>query len=190
MEDSKEKILIQEVLAGNTQAFARLIDKYKNASVALAYNILLNQEDAEEIAQDAFIKAFSALHTFRSESRFSTWLNRIVINLALNKRKLKKYYLMEVTEAMENELPENIYTIDVKHINNEQRMQIRQALHALNENERLCITLYYLSELSVEEVHELTAISKANIKVLLHRGRKNMYASLSKQLKNEITNLL
>ena len=156
----------------------------------LAYNILLNQEDAEEVAQDAFIKAYTALHYFKADARFATWLYRIVVNTALNKKKLKKHHAVEITASLGEALATTINDIHTVQISGEHRKHIQLALQTLNDKERLCITLYYLNELSVEEIRELTGLSAANIKVLLYRGRKNLYSALHKQLKNEITTII
>lgn len=190
MTDEKEQILIRNIIAGDTQAFAELVNCYKDTAVLLAYNILLNHQDAEEVAQDAFVKAYAALHGFRAQARFSTWLYRIVVNTALNKKKLKKHYLLEITEVQGAEILSDTTSIYDIEITKEHRKFIQKALHALSVNERLCITLYHLNELSVEEIHDLTGISTSNIKVLLYRGRKNLYTALHQHLKSEITNFI
>jgi RNA polymerase sigma factor (sigma-70 family) len=188
--DQSEQIIIRDIVAGDAQAFSVLVNRYKDMAVLLAYNILLNREDAEEVAQDSFVKAYSSLHSFKADARFSTWLYRIIVNTALNKRKLKKHYPVEISDTIAAELPADVNSIFATQITSEHRKHIQVALKSLSTNERLCITLYYLNELSVEEIYELTGISTSNIKVLLYRGRKNMYAALHRHLKNEITNLI
>jgi RNA polymerase sigma-70 factor (ECF subfamily) len=188
--DHKEQLIIEKVIAGDTHAFAILVNTYKDMAVLLAYNILLNREDAEEVAQDAFVKAYTSLHSFKADAKFSTWLYRIVVNTALNKKKLKKHYSIDITEAMVEENAFDINNIQIAQITAEHRKHIQLALQYLTMNERLCITLYYLHELAVDEIHQLTGISISNIKVLLYRGRKNLYAALHKHLKGEITNLI
>ena len=190
MTKQREHELIKNVVAGDKQAFAILVNSYKDMAILLAYNIVLNQEDAEEIAQDAFVRAYTCLHSFRSDARFSTWLYRIVVNTALNKKKLKKHYPVEITESLADELPSGSNDTFAAQITNEHRKHIQAALQSINENERLCLALFYLNELSVEEIHRLTQITTSNIKVLLHRGRKNLYAALQRHLKNEITTLI
>ena len=190
MTDQEEQIIVRKVVAGDAQAFSVLVNMYKDMAVLLAYNILLNREDAEEVAQDAFVKAYSSLHSFKADSRFSTWLYRIVVNTALNKRKLKKHYSVEISETIAAELSSDINNIFATQITSEHRKHIQVALKSLNTNERLCITLYYLNELSVEEIYELTGITTSNIKVLLYRGRKNLYTALHRHLKSEVTNLI
>lgn len=190
MTDQNEQIIIKKVLAGDTQAFSALVNTYKDMAVLLAYNILLNQEDAEEVAQDAFVKAYTALSSFKAASRFSTWLYRIVVNTALNKKKLKRYYTVEMTKAIVEEHPFDINNIQDTQFTAEHRKYIQLALRSLQVKERLCLTLYYLNELAVEEIQQLTGISTSNIKVLLYRGRKNLYTALRKHLKGELINLI
>jgi RNA polymerase sigma-70 factor (ECF subfamily) len=185
-----ELIIIKKVIAGDSNAFAALVDRYKDLAITLAYNILLNKEDAEDIVQDAFIKSYSSLSTFKGDSRFSTWFYRIVMNTALNKRKVKKLD----TVIIENQLPEeetlNI-NIDLSNFHNhQQRKYIQNALQRLSEGERICITMYYLNELSLEEIKDLTGYSSSNIKVLLFRGRKHLYNQLESLLKEELKDLI
>lgn len=190
MADQHEQIIIKSVLGGDANAFAALVNTYKDMAVNLAYTILLNQEDAEEVAQDAFVKAYASLYSFRAGSKFSTWLYRIVVNTALNKKKLKKHHTIEITDALRDELPPGMNTIFATQIAAEHKKQVQLALGSLNDKERLCITLYYLHELSVDEIRDLTSITTSNIKVLLYRGRKNLYTALHKHLKGEITSLI
>ena len=187
MRTQTEQTIIQAVLTGDLQAYTSLVNTYKDGAVMLAYNILLNREDAEEAAQDAFVSVYTSLHTFRSASRFSTWLYRIVLNTALNKKKLKKRISAPLTQTLEYELPAALNGALAIQAIAEQRTLIRQAISTLNDKERICITLYYLNELPVEEIHELTGISRSNIKVLLHRARKNLYEALPAYLKKEST---
>ena len=190
MNTQDDLYIIQTVLAGNAGAYAVLVDKYKNMAVTLAYNILLNREDAEEVAQDAFIKAYTFLHAFKADAKFSTWLYRIIVNTALNKKKIKKRSSVEITETPGDEIHFDYTEILTIQITREHRKHIQLAMQSINANERLCLTMHYLNELSVEEIHESTNISVSNIKVLLYRGRKSLLRSLQQYLKTEITNLI
>jgi RNA polymerase sigma-70 factor (ECF subfamily) len=186
--NKNELLVIQKVLNGDMHAYTTLVDSYKDMAVTLAHNILLNREDAEEVAQDAFIKAYQSLYSFKATAKFSTWLYRIIVNTALNKRKLKKYQ----TVTIDNSLPAEqvIDTGYYPEMANADKKHIQVALKLVSENERICISLYYLDELSVEEIHEITGITTSNIKVLLYRGRKSLYNALQQLLKNEITDLI
>jgi RNA polymerase sigma-70 factor (ECF subfamily) len=190
MSNGDDLIIISKVLAGDVVAYSVLVNRYRNMVFTLAYNIILNREDAEEVAQDAFVKAYRSLSLFKEYSKFSTWLYRIVVNTSLNKKKLKKFNILTIEEQLTDEMPNDIYPLLHKYENKEQRKFIQLALDALNEGERICITLYYLNELSVSEINELTGISTANIKVLLYRGRKHIFCKLNSLLKHEIKNLM
>lgn len=185
-----DELIITKVLEGDSVAYSALVTKYSNMVFTLAYNIILNREDAEEIAQDAFLKAFNALSSFKKQSAFSTWLYRIVINVALNKKKLKRFITADIDEEITTDEDDNIYSLLDQYENRDQKKFIQLAMIALREDERICITMFYLNELSVSEIHELTGISIANIKVLLHRGRKHLYEQLNNLLRTEIKNLM
>jgi len=182
--------IINDVLAGNTAAYHVLVNRYRNMIYTLVYNILLNREDAEEIAQDAFVKAYTGLAGFKSRSLFSTWLYRIAVNAALNKKKIKTFSISPIEEHPENEQHDGIHTLLEQYENNERKKFVQLTMQHLKEDERICITLFYLSELQVNEIHELIGISAANIKVLLYRGRKNLYKELEQLLKSEINSLI
>ncbi len=190
MNDKTDDEIIEDIRAGNNAAYAMLLDKYKNMVFTLAFNILLNKEDAEELAQDTFVKAFNGLHSFKGESLFSTWLYRIVINTSLNKKKLKKLKLSVGDEEMVAEEYNDMNSLLKQQERSDRKKFIQSAMRQLKDDECLCITLFYLNELALDEIHKLTGISIANIKVLLHRGRKNLYRQLNILLKAEINNLI
>lgn len=187
MNDQNEPIIIKKVIEGDVAAFGELVNRYKYLAVALAFNVVLNREDAEDIGQEAFIKAYLSLKSFKGNAKFSTWLYRIVLNTALNKRRLQK----PPSVAVEEQVPaENVQSVLSKFSNRDQKKYIQQAINTLNESERICITLYYLNELSIDEIKELTGFTTPNIKVLLHRARKHLYNELHRLLKNEINDLI
>lgn len=190
MNHQADSEIINHVLAGNTAAYAVLVNRYKSRVFTLAYQIMVNREDAEEIAQDAFVKAFSALRSFKEQAKFSTWLYRIVMNTALSKKKLQKQVIIDIADTEEDEAYAYIHPRLQQLENSDQRKFILLALSSLQEAERICITMHYLNELSVNEIHELTDFSVANIKVLLHRGRKHLYNQLQLLLKTETRNLI
>lgn len=156
----------------------------------LVYNILLNREDAEEIAQDVFVKAYKGLADFKGHSSFSTWLYRIAVNAALNKKKIRSFNIVPVESQIEVEETNSFEGLLEQCKENDRRKFVQIAIQQLKDDERICITLYYLNELQVNEIHELTGISTANIKVLLYRGRKSLYKHLEQLLKTEIDSLI
>jgi len=182
--------IIGQVLAGNTEMYSLLVNRYKNKVFSLAYAIVSNREDAEEIAQDAFVKAFKGLPSFKERSSFSTWMYRIVVNTALNKKKLKKLVTVDDTDQIKQDEQFGFESLTQYLKTSDQKKFIRMALDTLNKQEKLCLTLFYLSELSVKEIQEITRLSESNIKVLLLRGRKHLYEQLKTLLKSEVKNLI
>ena len=185
-----EQEIIDDVIAGDVTAYKILVGKYRNMVFTLVYNILLNREDAEEITQDIFFKAYKGLETFKGKSSFSTWLYRIAINATLNKKKLKKSSISPIEKHTDEEVNGDMDSLLSRYESNDCRKFVQLALVNLKDDERLCITLYYLNELQVREIEMLTGFSSANIKVLLYRGRKNLYSKLQQLLKEEINHLI
>lgn len=184
-------IEISKVLAGDAAAYSSIVSRYRDLSLTLAYNILLNREDAEEAVQDAFVKAYLKLSTFKGEAKFSTWLYRIVFTTAINKSKKKKLPLVSLEDQLhDDDFSPQLNSQLAAYQLAEQQKFIQQAMEVLTEDERVCITLFYLQELSVSEVEELTQYSASNIKVLLHRGRKKLLLGLQQILKNDIHSLI
>lgn len=183
----EEYIIIQKCCKGDHAAFSDLVTAYQDMAITLAYNIVTNNADAEDVAQDAFIKAFTSIKSFKGSARFSTWLYRIVVNTALNKQKRSKLLYVEHPEELHDEAVEDSFTGIRYH---EQKKYIRQALLSLSEAERICITLYYINELNIAEIGEITGLTVSNIKLLLYRGRKHLYSELDRVLKLELKDIL
>ncbi|TKK66404.1 sigma-70 family RNA polymerase sigma factor [Ilyomonas limi] len=188
MNHTTDEIIIHKVLAGDIPAYSELVNRYSSMVFTLAYNIIINREDAEEIAQDVFIKAFTSLRSYKEQSKFATWLYRIVVNTALNKKKLRKLITADITAALTEEESADVYSL-LQYERADMKQFVQKAVNVLPDNERICITMYYLNELSVNEISELTGITIANIKVLLHRGRKRLYTKLDELLKTELNDL-
>jgi len=92
-----ELLYIKQIMSGDVSRFAYFVDAYKDMAFTIAFRIVNNREDAEEVVQDAFVKAYTSLHTFRQDAKFSTWLCKIVVNTAISKTRKKKLWLDEGT---------------------------------------------------------------------------------------------
>ena len=186
-----ELLYIRQIIAGETSRFAYFVDTYKNMAFTVAFRIVNNTADAEEIVQDAFVKAYTSLHTFRQDAKFSTWLYKIVVNTALSKTRRKKF-LTEVndTTAIEEIAIEGIENAYANLARTEQKRFINEALNEMTMEDSLLLTLFYLQELSMDEITEITGIPKENVKVKLHRARKKMYVILNRLLQADIKNII
>lgn len=167
---------IEQVLNGDKAAFTNLVNKHKDMVFTICNRICNRYEEAEEIAQDAFVKAFQALPTFKQKSKFSTWLYRIAYNTAISHTRKKKIE----TAAIDEQFIEN-YTLDTIYSNlegmdeEEQVMIVEKALKELPSEENLMITMFYRKEMTIEEICNITGLTASNVKVKLHRIRKKLY---------------
>ncbi|MCX6277394.1 MAG: sigma-70 family RNA polymerase sigma factor [Bacteroidetes bacterium] len=178
---------IDRVLSGDVSAYAQLVAKHKNLVFSIALKILNNREDAEEIAQDCFLKVFHALKTFERKSKFPTWLYRIVYNAAISKTRKKKPDLVPMDDYVihnysEKDVSEGIYDIDP----DIQKALIEKAMSKLSDDESLLITLFYHGENSIEEISGITGLTMSNVKVRLHRIRKKLHDDLYVTMKRAL----
>ena len=191
MEAKEDQVYIDKVLQGDTNAFAYLIDKYKNMVFTLAFRIVKSREDAEEVAQDSFLKAYQKLDNFKGESKFSTWLYTIVYRSSLTKIRKKK---LDTTDIDSFGLDKHTEDHDFPQIeaikNGEQEKYVKKAIENLGEKDALLITLFYLHNNSIEEIQEITDMNQSNVKVTLFRARKKLHKQLSLLLKEEIKTIL
>jgi RNA polymerase sigma factor (sigma-70 family) len=187
---SGESYYIQRVRAGDRDAFSWLVDSYRDLVYTVCIRMLGNETDAEEAAQDVFVKAYRALDGFHEKSKFSTWLYRIAYNhcISVIRRKVKVIDLVdEVPDAEEDR--EEWNGLDA--LSGQERSKyLHLALEALPETDAVVVTLFYYEELSLEEIAVITGLSSSNIRIKLHRSRKKMYHVLQRMLKSEVSSIL
>jgi RNA polymerase sigma-70 factor (ECF subfamily) len=181
MKKEDELKIVEQVKQGDLLAFRLLVDMHKTLAFNIALQVLRNREDAEEIAQDAFLKAYQSIHTFKGESKFSTWLYRIVFNLAVSRTRKKKIETSNIDDVKitDKEISDAFETYNLLE-KEEKEQQLQDAMKELNEDEALIITLFYMNENSIEEISLITSYSIANVKVKLHRARKKLFGILNK----------
>jgi RNA polymerase sigma factor (sigma-70 family) len=186
-----DNLYLQKVLEGDVSKFSFFIEKYRDMAFSIAFRIINNREDAEEIVQDSFLKAFKALGKFKRDSKFSTWFYRIVVNNSLSKLERDKSESMYVDlEVVSNVVIEKVESVYKELALSDQQLYINMALVEMSVEDRLLLTLYYLNENTLEEITEITGITQENLKMKIHRARKKMFIILEKILKSEIQNLL
>ena len=177
-----DSYFIEKVKKGNSDAFKYLVERHKDMVFTIVLRIVRNREDAEEIAQDAFIKAFQSLGSFEGKSKFSTWIYKIAYNLSISKTRKKKYENVDIDENIISDY--NIfetYNEFVKLEEKEKNTILKDAINDLNYDDGLIITLFYMEENSVQEIEDITGFSKSNIKIKLFRARKQLFTILSEQ---------
>ena len=186
MQEEQVHTLIAEVNSGNTASFAPLVDEYKDMVHSVALKITADQELSEEVAQDTFMKAFKSLKSFKKKSKFSTWLYQITYFTAINALRKNKIETVEITYDHANTASENGFDYLEKQ---ERSAVIKKAILHLKPQERAVVTLYFMKELNIEEVAEITKLSKSNVKVTVHRAKKKLHDILAQLLKNEFKSI-
>ena len=188
MEQKDDIWYIERVLKGDTQYFSYFVDKYKDIVYSIAFKVLRNREDAEEMAQESFVKAFKSLHTFKGSAKFSTWLYRITYNSCISETRKKKFKFVSTDDVQVSDEPEEM---NLDGIPEENRAKyVKAALDKLPEDEYLLILLYYFEDKSIEEIGEIKRMSESNVKIKLFRARKKLYKILIEMLKEEIHTIL
>jgi len=191
MDKNSDHIYIDKVLAGDTNAFAYLINRYKNMTYTIAIKIVKSHEDAEEVAQDSFLKAYEKLNTFKGNAKFSTWLYTIVYRNAITKIRKKKVTTTDIDDYVIDNHSEGDDFPQLEALKNEEQQKyVRQAIEKLTEKDALLITLFYMNDNSIEEIEQITGLSQSNIKVKLFRARKKLNLELSGLLKEELNTIL
>lgn len=178
---------IKQVLKGDQNAYADIVNLYQDKLYQVCYRMLGNKQEAEDIAQEAFIRAYINLHSYDQNRKFSTWLYRIGTNLCIDRIRKKKpdYYLdaevagtegpdMYSQIAADEQLPEEA----VEQMELQDRIQYE--ISRLPDKYRSVIVLKYIEELSLQEISEILDMPLGTVKTRIHRGRE----ALRKQLNN------
>ncbi len=185
MTNDPDLLIIDRILAGEQAVYADLVDKYKSYAYTIAFKIVQNRPDAEEAAQDAFIKAYHHLKNFQREARFSTWLYRIVFNTAISyKRKNRQQF-----QSVETTIVEYGAEAEGRLERTDKKKFIHQAMAKLNEADRTALSLFYLEEFSLEEIADITGMQANTAKVRIHRARQRLADELKTILKAEALTL-
>ena len=184
--------LINEILAGNTAQYANLVKRHQRFVFTLAMRFAKNREDAEEVAQDCFIKAYKALGTFKQTSKFSTWLYTITYTTAMTFLRKKRLATQSINDD------ENVLQIansgsgfDADSYDKKlSYVYLNEAIDMLLPDDAAIITLFYKGEQSLEEIGLTLNMAPNTIKVKLHRARQRLKEKLQYLLKDEVKELI
>lgn len=184
---NQEQHLIQKIVGGNSQAYGELVEHYKDLVFTLALRMMKHREEAEEVAQDTFIKAYKSLRSFKGDSKFSTWMYRITYNTCLDRIKSnkRKHQEIEINELTLNKLKSIDNALD-NMVDNEREKLVKQCVEALPSQESFMLTLYYYEDLSLDEISKIIDLPTNTIKVRLFRTRKKLATILKETLEPEI----
>ena len=183
--------IISRVLKGEQNAYAELVNRYQAYVFTLVLRMIKSREDAEEVAQDVFIKAYRSLADFRGESKFSTWLYTIANTTSitfLRKKKLDVHSLdnekvFEVADSRDSGLRANM-------VEQKSRVNmVNEAIAMLSPDDAEIITLFYKAEQNLEEISRILRLETNTAKVRLHRARTRLKEKMEKNFSEEVKNI-
>lgn len=182
---------IDQIRKGDLNAFSYFVDRYKATAYSIALRIIKNPADAEEIVQEAFIKALQGIHRFKGESKFTTWLFKIVYNTSISKIRQKQSemkYIEETTniESDFTEIDDALKLLSDK----DTRQLVCRAMEKLDETDFTILTLFYYEEKKLKEISEITGVQYSYLKIKLQRARKKLRSELKNMVNSEIHDLL
>ena len=183
--------IISKVLNGDQQAFAGLVNRYQNYVFTLALRMVKSREDAEEVAQDAFIKAYKYLADFRGTSKFSTWLYTIVNNTGISFLRKKKLEIHSLDNEKVFEMADNRDSgFSANMVEQKSKVaMVNNAITMLNPDDAEIITLFYKAEQSLEEIAVILGLEANTAKVRLHRARTRLKEKMETYFAEEVKDL-
>ena len=178
---------INLIFEGNSNAFNILVDRYKDLVFSLALKMVKNREEAEEVAQDTFIKVFKSLSQFKGDSKFSTWIYKVTYNTCLDRLKKTKreQQVVSIDDFNINQIKSIDNALD-KMEEEEREKAIQDCINLLSSDDAFLLTLFYFEEQSLEEISKVLGITPNNVKVKLFRSRKKLTTILRERLEPEI----
>jgi RNA polymerase sigma-70 factor (ECF subfamily) len=178
--EQSDKTLIERTKAGDIEAFSELARRHEQTVYNLALRFMRDPSLAEDMAQEALVKAYQKLHKFRGDARFSTWLYRIVCNVCLSElqKRKRRGELSAVNE------PESSQAPDITAAQADEAALVRRSVAQLPKRYAQAITLYYLQDLSYEEVAEIMKVPQGTLKTWMHRARKQLRDIVQQELRD------
>ncbi len=175
-----EQSLIQRAQKGDHDAFAALVDEHQRYVYNLALRVVKDENEALDLAQEVFVRAWTALPNFRGQSQFRTWLFRIVTNLCYNRLPNLRRSLNDLGDDAMEDIPESNFDDPAHEFeSNETRQYLHQAIDRLDANYKLLITLRYQNELSYEEIASTLNLPLGTVKTGIFRAKAQLRSALA-----------
>ncbi len=183
--------IISKVLSGDHQAYAIIVNRYQNYVFTLTLRMIKSREDAEEVAQDVFIKAYKYLSDFRGASKFTTWLYTIVNNTCITFLRKKKLDIRSLDNEHVFATADNIDSgIRANMVEQKSKVaMVNDAIGLLGTDDAQIITLFYKGEQSLEEIAEILGLETNTAKVRLHRARTRLKEKMETHFTEEVKNI-
>lgn len=184
--------LIKQVLAGEQAAYAELVKRHQRFVFTLALRFTKNREDAEEIAQDCFVKAYRSLNSFQQTAKFSTWMYSIVYTTSMTFLRKKRLDIQSIdSEESHIQLENHVSAFNADQVEQKSKFAyLNMAINQLLPDDAAIITLFYKGEQSLEEIAKALGMESNTVKVKLHRARHRLKEKLEGLLHHEVKELL
>ncbi|MDI3319654.1 RNA polymerase sigma factor [Pinibacter soli] len=183
--------LIAQVLRGNQQVFAELVKRYQNFVFTITQRYVDSREDAEEISQDVFVKAYRSLRDFRGDSKFSTWLYTITSTTCITHLRRKKQDVFSLDQENVFARAENLNSgFNANEVEQKSKINmVNSAIALLSPDDAQVITLFYKAEQSLDEIANIMGLETNTVKVRLHRARQRLKEKMEKHFVAELNDL-
>lgn len=162
---------VQQVLSGNTSAFAYFVETYQHMAITIAYRVCDNMQNAEDVVQESFVKAYRNLHTYKGRGKFSSWFYRIVYNTAVSYCNVWMWRY-DSNVSVEEVTLHSEFNIEDEMAKSEMIEMTSNILSEMPKDYALLLTLYYLEDNLVRDVAKIVGLSESNVKVILYRARQ------------------
>ncbi len=188
---SNDNEIISQVMGGDQQAFAVLVERYQSYVFTLVLRFTKSREDAEELSQDIFVKAYRALKDFRGDSKFSTWLYTIVNTTCITFLRRKKLDVQSLDNEHIFETADNMDSgVRANQVEQKSRLaMVHHAIGLLSTDDAEILTLFYKAEQSLEEISKILRIEPNAAKVRIHRARTRLKEKMEKHFAAEVRDL-
>lgn len=185
---NSDEQLVKRSLQGDNEAFEELVVKYQNKIYALAYRYMGNEEDAYDMTQESFIKAYRSLRSFKGDSSFGTWMYRVATNVCLDELRRRKRRIVSLSldeplatrdgDEVEKEIPDTSPTADIIYEQKELSQYIQDVLNGMKPDHKTTIILRDIMELTYEEIAEVLNCNVGTVKSRLSRARESLRKKL------------
>jgi RNA polymerase sigma-70 factor (ECF subfamily) len=166
--------LVERTMAGDESAFERLVNKYQHSVLNTIYRYIGNYNEAEDIAQDVFVKVWRNIKSFKGKAKFSTWLYRIAVNQCLDYRRKRKEKTVSLDNTLEeSKIPESL-TVGLDFERQKKAEIVRQAINELPDNQRAALILAKYDDKSYQEIAQIMGISLASVASLIFRAKERL----------------
>jgi RNA polymerase sigma-70 factor (ECF subfamily) len=198
MAEYNEDEIVAQIRTGDVGAFCKWVDRYKHRAISIAYSCCANYEDAKDISQEAFIKAFKSIKYFKGQSKFYTWFYRILVNICKDHIRRKKRSKMvnfslkfeskeaavELEDIFER-VASDAFGPEQQLLNKELQEELTKAINSLPEKQNIVFTLKNIHGLTITEIADITKCTIGTIKAHLFKATANLQSKLKKYIQME-----